>query len=211
MGKKKSLGARDVTLPIKDFTGAAAYSKVIAWYQDTTDTVKLSPQEEELRDRMDFCDNLIRKFGARSIVCPMLIRKYGFGKKRAYEIYNHTQLAFGSRSREGKEYWRDVITDMASQTREMALLKGNLPVATECLKIIVKVRRLDKEEVEEEPVGVMPQTVIINYQQNNLGLVQLSDDEAQALLAEVLKPKAKQNYAEEIDHVETSATRSPGE
>lgn len=218
MAKKQQLS--QVRLPAKDYSLASDYSKILAWYQDTTDSVRLSPREEKTRDRMDFCDNLIRKYGARSQVIPMLIRKFSepgheMSRKTAYQIYNMTELAFGSSSRASKDYWRDVLTDMAGELREQALLKGDLRTAAECLNIMGKFRRLDKEDPAEEEKLQLPQTVIIQFQRHSLGLQSISEDEAKLILEEVLKPKRKQDYApnniEEVEYVEERATRPGGD
>lgn len=175
---------------------------LIAWYQDTEGTITLTPKQEELRGMIDFCDNLIRKYGGRSKVIPMLEKHFGIPKDKAERIYAHTQTALNSQPKATKDYWRDVATDWASEYRDRAITEGNLKAEGDAIKILLKVRMLDQLDPEEETQEMPPQTIIIQYQPNTLGLTELSEEEARALLKEVMKPKRKSNINLDIEDAE---------
>ncbi len=175
---------------------------LIAWYQDTEGTIKLTPKQEELRDMIDFCDNLIRKYGGRSKVVPMLEKHFGIPKDKAERIYAQTQTALNSQPKATKDYWRDVATDWAAEYRDRAIIEGNLKAEGDAIKILMKVRMLDQEDPEEKEAPMPPQTIIIQFQPNSLGLTELTEDEARKLLKEVMKPKRKSNIDLDIEDSE---------
>lgn len=175
---------------------------IIAWYQDTENKVRLSPSQEKYQERVDVTDNLIRKYGGRSRVVPMLMKQFGIKKRTAEDLYNHTQTILNSQPRQTKDYWRDVATDWASEYRDRAILKGNLKAEGDAIKVLMKVRMLDQEDIEDKPTEMLPQVVIIELQANSLGLTALSEDEANKLLKEVMKPKRKINLNMDIDDVD---------
>jgi hypothetical protein len=175
---------------------------LIAWYQDTENSVRLTPKQEELRTRIDFCDNLIRKYGGRSKVVPMLEKHFHIPKETAERIYGQTQTALNSQPKATKDYWRDVATDWASEYRDRAILEGNLKAEGDAIKIMMKVRMLDREDTEDAAADMPPQTIIIQFQPNTLGLSEITEDEARRLLKEMMKPKRTNNLNLDIEEAD---------
>jgi hypothetical protein len=175
---------------------------LIAWYQDTTDSIRLTPKQEEMRNRIDFCDNLIRKYGGRSKVIPMLEKHFRIGKDKAERLFNHTQTALNSQPKATKDYWRDVVSDWASEYRDRAILEGNLKAEGDAVKIMMKVRMLDREDAQNAIPEMPPQTIIIEFQQHTLGLTEISEDEARLLLKEMMKPKRTHNIPLDIEETD---------
>lgn len=200
---------RDVKLPdTRSYTTLNDIHTIMAWYQDTEDKIRLTPSQEEFRDKVDFTDNLIRKYGGRSQVVPILMKHFEIKKRNAEELYNYTQTMLNSMPRATKDYWRDIATDWASQYRDRAILKGNLKAEGDAIKILMKTRMLDQEDIQDKPVEMPPQTIIIELQANSLGLVALTEDEAAKLLKEVMKPKRKANFMDDPEEVEYTDERN---
>lgn len=141
--------------------------KIIEFLTHDGDEIKLSKKLQEKLARMDKCHDLIKRYGSRTRVAPILMRDYDISKAQAYRIFQDTQDVFGSTQRTSREFWLDIVLGFMIDSRAKATLKGdfrsvqaiekNMVVAVE--KLAGDHKAIPFEKVQPAPVmlGFFPE------------------------------------------------------
>lgn len=100
--------------------------------------VKLTAAEEQILERLYFCDAAIREHLSRSRVIPLMKKKFGIGERQAYQDYAATQEIFCMTIQKNKTYFIDVVLGMMAETRAKALAADDLKTVTACEANMIK-------------------------------------------------------------------------
>jgi hypothetical protein len=164
--------------------------QIIKYYQDETGTYQLTPRQEKKREQLDFCDNLIRNYGSKIRVIPMLMKKFDITKAAADKLYSDTQKAFASVHSHTKPYLLSVAFDWISDARNRAILAGDNKSLAHIVRTLVEhLKHIPNGDGE----GAKIVQYIFQYKAHSLGVHELTDQEVEELKNKILKPKKHNN------------------
>lgn len=83
--------------------------KLVAFLQGKLKRTELSDALQREVERMHMCADLIRKYGSRLKVAPMLKELYGFGDQAAYSLFDRTMRIFGTSTVHDQQFWTDIL------------------------------------------------------------------------------------------------------
>jgi len=93
------------------------------------DSFELSDALLEKLKRYECAADLIKQYGTRHKVVPMLIKIFGISKRAAYLDFEETQEVFGTSSKNSKNFYIDMIFGMMVETRKKAYAKNDFKTA----------------------------------------------------------------------------------
>jgi hypothetical protein len=175
---------------MKKLTTKTDNEKIIEFLLQEGDDINLSKSLQLKIERMDFCHDLIKKFGSRIRVAPQLMRKYDVSKAQAYRIFQDTQDVFGSTQRTSREFWLDILLGMMMESREKATLKGDFRSVQSIEKNMASaIEKLagTKDAIPFEKI--QPAPVILGFFPESMK-VELPDD-WEDQVKQIIKPKRK--------------------
>lgn len=125
-------------------------TQAIAEYLKTGgNSILLTAEQKNLLERIDFCDNLIRKYKKQSEIVLVITTRFGISRQQAYKTVQATQEIYGSVATVSKEYWRkitiDWIIDAVNLARESKDIKG----LNAALANLIKALGLDKTDITD--------------------------------------------------------------
>lgn len=175
---------------------------IIRYLQDVSGEVAIAPELQEKLDRCNFCDDLIRKYGAMSKVVPMLMKQYKASLPIARAIYRDTTIIFNSNGKQQKDYWRNWQAEKLKRAFVLALREKDYKAVSMLSKELRLLLLLN--EHEEDPIDyskVELKQVIIGFFPELTGNVEIENLEYE--IQKLTKPKRKNNIpAEDVDFTE---------
>lgn len=145
--------------------------KIVAYLQDDTGGQMLSKKEQELLERYDYADNLIRAYRSDKNIVAMMVKKFKYSKITAYRDIKNAKYVHGSVCKVEKEYWRDVLIKSIIETMAMAKSKKDFKALAMCHANLYKAVGLDKDENNAINFEHLEQHIInITYSPNLLGV-----------------------------------------
>jgi hypothetical protein len=175
---------------MKILTTKTDNEKIIEFLIQDGDDIRLSKSLQEKLERMDFCHDLIKKYGSRTRVAPQIMKMYGVSKAQAYRIFQDTQDVFGSTQKTSREFWLDILLGFMMESREKASKKGDFrSVAAIEKNMASAVEKLagNKDSVPFEKV--QPPPIMIGFFPETLK-VELPDD-WEDQVKKIIQPKRK--------------------
>lgn len=85
------------------------------------ETSSLSAKQRELYERMDYADNLLRKYGPGKKTRKMIMKKFKVSDPTAWRICKAAENVFGSTARVNKEYYKEIAIETLIQAKEKLL------------------------------------------------------------------------------------------
>lgn len=173
--------------------------KIIAYLQDDSGGQILSKKEQELLERYDYADNLIRSYKSDKKIVAMLVSKFKYSKITAYRDIKNAKYVHGSVCKVEKEYWRDLLIKSIIETMAMAKAKKDFKALAMCHANLYKAVGLDKDDSQAIPFEHLQQHIInITYSPNLLGVEPIENLEE--VINELKKKRLKKNI--DFDDVE---------
>lgn len=185
---------------MKQLTTRSETDEIIAYLQfsgDTDKTPKLSKKLKEKLDRLYYCADLVKVYGSRYKVCPMLMKKFDISRATADRDFHDTQVVFGSTLKSSKDFWLDVLMGFMIETRTKALVKGDFRSVAQVeknMKDAIKDLAGDKDTLPFDQV--QPVQVMVGFFPE-LTKVELPDD-----LDAQLKQLLKSRKTAKFDHLD---------
>lgn len=177
---------------MKQLTTHTDTDKIIAFLQDNSGNVKLSKKLEEKLERFYRCSALIKQYGSRLKVCPMLEKEFGISKAQAYRDFSDTQQVFGESSKGSREFWLDIILGMMMETRKRAKDAGDNKTAAAVEKNMVSaVKDLLGDKENDAYENLQPVNIMMGFFPETLK-TELPDD-LEDQIKNLLKPKRNSN------------------
>lgn len=172
--------------------------KIIEYLLQDGDGLKLSKALQDKLDKMDRCHDLIKRYGSRLRVVPVLMKTLNVSKAEGYRIFQDTQDVMGSTMRTSREFWLDILLGFMMDSREKASIKGDFKsVATIEKNMASAIEKLAGDNKALPFDKVQPVPVMIGFFPELTKVVLPEDWEDQ--VKELIKPKRK------IDRVITDA------
>lgn len=175
---------------MKILTTKTDNEKIIEFLIQDGDDIRLSKSLQEKLERMDFCHDLIKKYGSRTRVAPQIMKMYAVSKAQAYRIFQDTQDVFGSTQKTSREFWLDILLGFMMESREKASKKGDFRSVSAIEKNMASaVEKLagNKDSVPFEKV--QPPPIMIGFFPETLK-VELPDDWEEQV-KKIIQPKRK--------------------
>jgi hypothetical protein len=181
----------------KDYKDTKRVDQIIQYMQDDSGSVELSPDLKRHYDAMMKCDDLIRQYGSKSKVIPMLQKMLDVSRTTANIIFAETQTAFGSTAKYKKHYWVPVVMDWLADARNRAIIAKDFKSLAHIIRSMVELMKQMPGDLED----AKPSTIIniLQYKPHSLGIQDLNDDELEKLKKEVMNPKKKHNIIIETE------------
>lgn len=162
------------------------------------DEIKLSKPLQLKLERMDACRDLIRTYGSRVRIAPMLQKMFNISKAQAYRVIESTQKVFGSSQKTVREFWLDIILGSIIDEKKKALLKNDFrSVAMMQKNMITAIEKLAGTNESIPFEKVQPPPVVIGFFPDTLKVELPEDWEDQ--VKQIIKPRRK------IDQMPTEA------
>lgn len=186
----------------KTLTHKTDNEKIIEYLISESEGLKLSKSLEDKYEKLDFCRDLIKNYGSRSRVCPILVKKYGISKSQAYRIFQDTQEVFGATQRTSREFWLDILIGFMIDSRNKAAKKGDFrSVATIEANMAKAIEKLAGTNENIPFEKVQPAPVMIGFMPE-LTKVDLPED-WEDQVKKLIKPKRKiDQFAEDAKIIE---------
>ena len=94
-------------------TESLTLNKIKEWIVNP-DTDRLTDAQKDLFEKIDFADNILRKYPSKKIAAAYSQRKFDCSLAAAYNYMTAALDVFNSRSRLDKEFWKNwIIYDIA--------------------------------------------------------------------------------------------------
>jgi hypothetical protein len=189
---------------IRSLNEPSRLQMIIAYMQDTTDTVRLRPDLELLLDRYRTMDTFIGKFKTRRMCVKYQVERWQISASQASKDYDNTKLVFGSQSRAAKNYDRELIAQAAWEQFRQAKKDKDHNAAGRILDLLRKMNEAapddeNKEEKEE------PKVLIFMPDPELMGVKAIPIDEFQKQKQKWMRSKRKKDVdAMDVDMEEKS-------
>lgn len=130
--------------------------KIIAYLQGDTKRKRLSPKLQQKYDRYRHCSDLIRRYGSRLKVVPMMEKEYGISYAQASRDFVNTQRIFATTQETNQAFWVDILIGMILEDRAKAIKNEDFRAAATMLRTF-------KETIKElvGPADVIPYEKLI--------------------------------------------------
>jgi hypothetical protein len=173
---------------MKELNTKTDNEKIIEFLTQDGDDIKLSKTLQLKIERMDFCHDLIKKYGSRTRIAPLIMSKYHVSKAQAYRIFQDTQDVFGSTHRTSREFWLDILLGFMMDSRQKATIKGDFRsvaaieknMASAIEKLAGTKESIPFEKIQPAPImiGFFPETLKVDL-----------PDDWEEQVKQIIKPK----------------------
>lgn len=168
--------------------------KIFAFYLER-DVVKLSPKEEEIRERWSACFSLLCQYHSPQQAVSVMQQRFGISEAQAYRDVKSAMELFGDVNASDKQAYRHILFEFAMKIFQLAATKSDLAEMNKSLNTMVKIRGLDREDPDIPDFSLLQNNVFnINLEQNQL-----------AALQNIIK-----SGVIEVDHIYGARTTTPG-
>jgi hypothetical protein len=118
------------------------------------DTDRLTDAEKELFEKIDFADNILRKYPSKKIASAYIQRKYQCSLATAYNYMSAALDVFNSKSRLDKEFWKNwIIYDIAKLIAK-AEVKEDFKSWALAQKNLITVMGFDRPDEDKYPPSI---------------------------------------------------------
>jgi hypothetical protein len=165
----------------KAFKEPTRLDMIIAFMNDTTDSVRLHPELERVLERYHHMDALIYRFNRMKECVSKHMKRYpAISKSTAMRDFYDTKQVFYSSHKSSNDYDRVLIMEKAWHLLRMAMADKDVHAGA---KVIEVLRKMNKDQKEEDilPPILPPAIFIVANDPEIMGRKKLSFDELQKL------------------------------
>jgi hypothetical protein len=146
---------------LKQLSTRSESDLIIQYLQDPTGEFQLTDALKQTLHRLSRCADLIKQWGSRQKVVPMLMHEFDIGQAQAYRDFGDCQEVFGSTPRNSRDFYLDILIGHISETRQKALAKDDFKTAASCDKnMILVISEYFKNETIDWNKVQMPSVLI---------------------------------------------------
>jgi hypothetical protein len=167
---------------------------VLLTYLVSDKPVKLTSKQEERLKRYETCVDLIKQYGSRNKVVPVLMKRYQITRRQAYRDFAATQNLFGATYNHEREFWIDIVLGEIQKTKSLAIMKKDGRAAAMADKnMLYTIERLmgDKEKLPFEEI--QPAQILMGFFPENVNVEKMSEEDIEAAFKRLSKPKRKKD------------------
>lgn len=142
--------------------------KIVLYLQDTSgrspEEFGLTKNQAAQLERLNFADNLVRKYKVTKKVLAMLVKRFGYSEMSARQDLRHAKIVFNSIGTHEKEYDRQRYIEQLEEAAQMALEMEppNLKDHAKIMDLIYKFGRFSAEDIQPVEEFVPHQIVVVN-------------------------------------------------
>ncbi len=181
--------------------------QLIHYLQGNSEVI-LSPKLEELLKRYESCADLIKQWGSRHKVVPILMKRFGISTAQAYRDFSDCQEIFGSTPRSSKDFYLDILLGNITETRNKALLKQDFKTVAACDKNMLFTIQ---EYFQDESIPwekLQPQNIVMGWFPE-LSKVEIPDN-WQEIVSKMVEKKKRNVTALSVTDVEDENNNPTG-
>ncbi len=152
-------------------------SEIIMYLQDAKGNYELSPALQRKVELMTLCRDLIRQYGSRTKVVPMLMKEESISPRlshvQADRIFLETTYIFNTTQTSNRDFWIDIAIGDIKESRRKAMIKPDLKVVAMCDANLVKLIALMTDSKEAEiykQINIVPRVVRFDPGQTGVSL-----------------------------------------
>lgn len=123
----------------------------------------LSQTQAKIKERLDYCDNLLRSGKTDKAAASQLMLRFSIGLTTAYSDVAQTKTIHKSMSQLDKDYEKMRLLDMNLKAMEWAIESGNLKEYNLAIVTRMKILGLDKQEAEGPIDANLLQQNVFNF------------------------------------------------
>lgn len=125
--------------PPKQLTQKSDRDQIVSYLIHGDERVQLSePLAAKLR-HMEDCADLIRQWGSRLKVVPIIMKRHGLTRSQALRIFEETQIVFGTTQQNTREFWIDILMGELMEDKKKAQLAGNMTAVASIQKNMIHI------------------------------------------------------------------------
>lgn len=109
------------------------------------ENVKLTPKEEELKERWSAAFSLLLNYHSPSQACKVMMEKYALSESQAFRDIRNAQEIYGDATKSNREAYRSIVLEMAMKCFQLAASKGDLSEMNRSVLTITKILGLDRD------------------------------------------------------------------
>lgn len=196
--------------PIKLLTTHNTDNEIIVQYLlGNLPRTELSPKLQQKVDRMYICADLIRTWGTRLRVEPMLIKyiREGTGeeisRQTARNIFDDTQMLFGATQKSAQQFWVDILMGELMADKKAAKAAGDFRAVASLDKVMKDTIKDLMGSVDASIYDrIQPPRIILGYFPEDLNIDQVLPKHDLDKLIEKLKQKKRQKLYDTIQEAE---------
>lgn len=149
-------------------TGDTTFDKIYAYYVDSSKN-KLTPKQDEIRERWIAAFTLRLQFHSREQAAGVLKDKYGIERAQAYRDLKHAERLFGNVLKVDRDGTLAILYEYSHKYFQMAIKAKDLKAMGKALDLMGKYAEVNKdnsvmfnpEKLEYKPIKIsVPQLVI---------------------------------------------------
>lgn len=173
-------------------TNLAEAEALIPWLQlPASERSPLAPKQQELLERWNVADNLLREHMSERKAIPQLMLKFGYSESTARRDIDCARRVWGTRPRADKDYLANMLVDYLTETMVRAGKAQKFGEVARIADVIIKAAGIGKKEDGEMNLEMLmrPMLLMPVYQPDQVGGAQLTTEQREALLKRLLAPK----------------------
>lgn len=188
------------------------YDAIERYYSDDLDT--LNTQQLQLFARLDYADNLIRRFGsgaqtAKRLHARMKVDDAGYSLRQAYRDLEFSTMLYGSMSKQSKEMDKMYAAETLKREIQLAKnIKNGHQRSGAVAKLLKELRETlgyhlqDPELPDFSTIGANL-IIVTNDPSAAMNIKKYNDDERRELAAKYsVPPSSESEKVEDVDHEE---------
>lgn len=154
---------------------------------------QLSPALEEQLKRYEVCADLIKQWGSRHKVVPIMIKRFSISTAQAYRDFADCQEVFGSTPRSSRDFYLDILLGNITETRNKAIENKDFKTAAACDRNMLLVVQEYFQDQSIPWEKVQPQNIMMGWFPE-LSKIKIPDN-WQSLVDDLVKKKKRNTTA----------------
>lgn len=177
--------------------------KIVLYLQGKLKRTDLSAKVQEKVDRMKTVSDMIKKYGSRLKVVPMIERVYGLSSSQSLRIFNETLMVFSITAEQVKsrDFWIDILLGQIMVGMEKALKAGDYKAhASYVGKFKETIVDLVGDDEASKYDKIQPMPIVIGFYPEMVMTGESTAEDLMKAAREFRKRKKKAITAVDIDH-----------
>jgi len=165
---------------------------IISYLVNENQRTKISKKLEEKLERYEYCRDLLKQYGSRTKVVPIMRKKYNLSRSQAVSDIEETQYIFGATSKHNREFWVDILIGEIMKTKTFAISKRDARAAATADKnMIYVIEKFMGDDGVPAFENLQPVNVLLGFFPEQVNSQKLSDEEIEQAYKRLSKTKKK--------------------
>lgn len=140
---------RNGKLTLREKENFSDIDVITSFLVEETGKITLTQRQQAMLERLDFADNMLRnEFRTEKHIVEVIHKRYGVSKATALSDVNNAKQVYGSINKLVKNYYRQIVVNMALETFEKARTVKDLKSMNDATSRIIDALGLKKDDPE---------------------------------------------------------------